>query len=182
MGVLEKHRKHFPFENSGISHISRIIVLFISLAVGAFALACDDNNNSGPNPTPTPTLGPTPTPTPVPTPPPDCIHLEDQPDALLDFEDCPTEGLIEFCTGYGCNFYEGEIFVSPLALQGFVTFSDCEVIDCFNIECDFLGTGIEPRPFGILTIEEILGNSNLAGISSLDVGEFSYECSPIIAN
>lgn len=147
-----------------------------------FALACDDNNNSGPSPTPTPTLNPTPTPTPVPTPPPDCIELRDEPDALMDFEDCPTEGLTQFCNVYGCNFYESEIHTSPPVFHGFVFFSDCEVIDCFNIECEFLGTGIEPPAFGILTIEEILGNSNISGISSLDTGEFSYECSPIIAD
>ncbi len=159
---------------SRIIYVSRIIIFCLSLAVGALALSCDDNNNSGPNPTPTPT--------PVPTLPPDCIELRDEPDALMDFENCPTEGLIEFCNGYGCNFYEGEINMSPPALHGGVTFSGCEVIDCFNIECEFLGTGIEPRPFGILTIEEILGNSNVAGLSSLDLGEFSYECSPVIAD
>ncbi len=156
------------------------VTIMVALLLSVFTLSCDDNNNSGPNPTPTPTLSPTPTP--VPTPPPDCIKLEDEPDALLDFEDCPTEGLVQFCNGYGCNFYEGEINISPLALQGFVTFSDCEVIDCFNLECEFLGTGIELRPFGILTIEEILDNSNFTGFSDLDLGEFSYICSPIIAN
>ena len=158
------------------------IMIMVTLLILIFTFACDDNNNSGPNPTPTPTLSPTPTPTPVPTPPPDCIELRDEPDALMDFEDCPTDGLAQFCNVYGCNFYEGEIFMSPLVFQGFILFSDCEVIDCFNIGCEFNGTGIEPRPFIVLTIEEILGNSNFAGLSSLDLGEFSYECSPFIAD
>ena len=114
---------------------------------------------------------------------PDCFELDDDINALMDFEDCPTEGLVTFCNNYGCNFYEGEIPTSPLVLQGFTLFADCNVIDCFNIECEFLGTGEDTPPTGTLTIDEILGNSNFTGLSSFeDLGELAYQCSPIIAN
>lgn len=145
-----------------------LAVMFLLLAAIAGS-GCDDNNNRQPKPTP------------APTPTPDCIQLENEPDALFEFAECPTDGLVQFCNPYGCNFYEGDLPTSPLVLQGRVEFFDCAVIDCFNVECGVAGFNEFPNATAVLSIEEILDNSNIAGLSSLDgAGEFSYECSPIV--
>jgi len=147
-----------------------LAVLFILLATVAGS-GCDDNNNRQPEPVPTPN----------PTAPPGCIDLSDDTDALFDFEECPTDGLVLFCNSYFCNFYEGELITGQLILQAITRFWSCEVIDCFNLECEMLGDGNVPTATAVLSIEAVLDNSNISGLSSLDgEGEFSYQCSPLV--
>jgi len=135
-----------------------LAVLFMLLATVAGS-GCDDNNNRQPG----------------------CIDLSDDTNALSEFAECPTDGLVQFCNSYGCNFYEGDLRTSPLALQSSVEFFDCIVVDCFNLECGVVGINGFPNADAVLSIEEILENSNIAGISSLDgAGEFTFECSPIV--
>ena len=93
----------------------------------------------------------------------DCIMLDNNIDALMDFENCPSDGLTMFCNGYACNFYEGQILVTPPVIQAGTFFGNCEVIDCFSIDCEFFGSGEDMNLIGILTIDEILDNSNFTG-------------------
>ena len=123
------------------------------------------------------------TPQPEPTPKPDCHSVGDDPNVLMDFEACPTDGLTMICNSYFCNFYEDEMFTSPPVLQGGSFFGDCNVIDCFNAECELFGTGEDVDPIAVFTIDEILGNSNFSGISTIDDSDdFTYVCMPILAN
>lgn len=102
-------------------------------------------------------------------------------DALFDFEECPTDGLMQVCNAYACNFYEGELVTGQLILQAITRVWSCDFIDCFNMECKMLGPGNVQTATAAMSIEAVLGNSNISGLSSLDgEGEFSFECSPLV--
>jgi hypothetical protein len=160
---------YFCKEGREMMNKSRFLAGLVLLLVASVGLGCDGDNSRQPEPTP------------APTPTPGCIQLENELDALFEFAECPTEGLVQFCNSYGCNFYDGDLPTSPLVLQGSTTFSNCEVIDCFNVECAITGFNDYPNAAAVLSIEEILDNSNIAGLSSLDgAGEFTFECSPIV--
>ena len=119
-----------------------------------FVFSCDNNNSEN------------------------CIKLEGNPNALMNFEDCPSDGLVMFCNNYTCNLTQD----TTQNLD--VTFSpnNCNPIDCFNFECEIedISTG-DNIEIGIFTIEEILQNSNFSGLVTINQeGVFDYICIPSV--
>lgn len=108
------------------------------------------------------------------------LQLNVPPDWLTQFEDCPTEGFVQICNPYFCNFV---IDIDNDLMQAFERLIDpnlaCMAIDCFNVECDlFIDT--EPAETGLFAIDEILNQSGIAGNVFVEGEEFDYVCDPLI--
>ncbi len=149
-----------------------IITIKAALAILIFLTffivgGCNSGNGNNPQPTPSP------------TPEPECIPIEGDFEQLSEFTDCPTEGLVQICNNYEC-LVPG--FDDPEPLRVGIVPLECVAIDCFDVECQLLNNIFsEVIGSGILTIDEILGNSNFAGTVVIDGGDdVDYECSPLV--
>lgn len=132
----------------------RVLSIFIALAFLIF-MACDgDNGNSEKS----------------------CVEIGDNSFFLQGFEDCPTDGLLQVCNYFGCNLFE-DIAGPPMPpdLQISILPLDCELIDCFNLECD-LRSDFEIIGTGLFTIETIFFGKVIVDGEE----EFDYECFPIV--
>ena len=97
----------------------------------------------------------------------ECVMLEDDPNFLSDFPDCPAEGAIMICNNYSCNLSQDGM---PTG-QEFLALSECSMADCTTIDCDL----------GQFSINMILENSNFSGVfTDQDEEEFDYVCIPIV--
>lgn len=105
-----------------------------------------------------------------------CVELGDNPGFLLGFESCPTDGLFQVCNHFACNLFE-DITGLPMPpdLQVTIRPLDCELIDCFNLECD-LREEFEIIGIGLFAIEAMFFGKVIVD----EEDAFDYECAPII--
>ena len=152
----------------------KIILVCLLLVLGLWG--CDDNEMK-PEPTPTPIVTPTPTPTP------DCfpnIEVNAPLDWLVQFQECPTDGFVQICNTYFCNFFINIDNDLMPAVQRFThPNSVCTAIDCFTAECD-LFIDLDLAETGLFMITEILENSAIVGDALVDGEQFDYECVGIV--
>ena len=109
-----------------------------------------------------------------------CVSIEDDPDFLLGFEECPTDGLQMVCNKYDCVLSIPIGDPPPPEQLVRINPRDCLAIDCFTMECKTRNP-ISGGFVGDLTysIEDISQGSLFSG-TILDGGfeNFNYACSP----
>jgi hypothetical protein len=108
----------------------------------------------------------------------DCVRLEDDPDFLMEFVDCPTEGLQMVCNRFDCvlSFPIDDPVPPPEQLVR-INPRNCEAIDCFTMDC------VMRNPFNgenlggaIFSIEEFPGDGTFTGTA----GNLNFACSPVV--
>ncbi|MEW6146118.1 MAG: hypothetical protein AB1598_13990 [Thermodesulfobacteriota bacterium] len=108
----------------------------------------------------------------------DCVRLQDDPDILFGFLDCPTDGLQMVCNRFDCvlSFPIDDPVPPPEQLVR-INPRKCEAIDCFAMDCvmrnPFNGENLGSEVF---TIEEYPGDGNFSGTA----GNLDFACSPVV--
>jgi hypothetical protein len=108
----------------------------------------------------------------------DCVRLEDDPDFLMEFVDCPTEGLQMVCNRFDCvlSFPIDDPVPPPEQLVR-INPRKCEAIDCITMECEMKNpfTG-EDLGSAVFSIEEFPGDGTFTGAA----GNQNFACSPVV--
>ncbi|HET7289282.1 MAG TPA: hypothetical protein VFJ67_02495 [Thermodesulfobacteriota bacterium] len=108
----------------------------------------------------------------------DCVRIQDDPDFLQDFVECPTDGLQIVCNRFDCvlSFPIDDPVPPPEQLVR-INPRKCEAIDCFNMECGMKNpfTG-EDLGSAVFSIEEFPGDGTFAGTA----GNQDFTCSPVV--
>jgi len=108
----------------------------------------------------------------------DCVRIQDDPDFLEEFVECPTDGLQMACNKYDCvlSFPIDDPVPPPEELVR-INPRKCEAIDCFTMECEmknpFTGEDLGSEVF---TIEEFPGDGDFSGTA----GDRDFACSPVV--
>jgi hypothetical protein len=106
----------------------------------------------------------------------DCVRLQDDPDFLMEFVDCPTDGLQTVCNRFDCVLsFQIDDPVPPPEQLVRINPRNCLVIDCFTMECEtrnpFNGENLGSA---IFSIEEFPGDGTFTGTA----GNQNFACSP----
>ena len=107
-----------------------------------------------------------------------CVRIQDDPDFLFGFEECPTDGLQMVCNRYDCvlSFPIDDPVPPPEQLVR-INPRNCLVIDCFTMECEtrnpFSGESIGDLTY---SIENITAGSGFTGTTDTQ----DFVCSPVV--
>lgn len=109
-----------------------------------------------------------------------CVRIQDDPDFLFGFEECPTDGLQMVCNKYDCVLSIPIGDPPPPDQLVRINPRNCDVIDCFTMVCEtrnpFSGEFVGDLTY---SIEDISAGSVFSGVTlDEDIVNFTYTCSP----